>query len=372
MVQRDQIELKNISKHYHKGQPAAVEQINLTIKYGESVVLVGPSGSGKTTILKMIAGLSEASAGVLLLDGKDARLLPAWERGIGMVFQNGGLYPHLTVYQNIIFGLDRFLADKNKLAEEVEKTATLLGISELLERKPGELSGGQRQRAAIGRAIIRKPKILLMDEPLANLDPGLRRQLRDELMALKNRLDLTCIYVTHDQTEAMTMGDRVVLLNRGKVEQIGTPETLYHKPDNRFVASFFGDPPINYISTARLEKEDQQWILTILNKRIKLTNHLSGDWDGDGQRVPEVIVGIRPEDICLADPDLATTIWGELDDAQWLGADTILHLKCGLDKLMIRVAGKVVLAKGSQVAFDLKPRALYLFDKKTSRRLSNG
>ena len=333
---------------------------------------MGPSGSGKTTILKMIAGLSEASAGVLLLDGKDARLLPAWERGIGMVFQNGGLYPHLTVYQNIIFGLDRFLADKNKLAEEVEKTATLLGISELLERKPGELSGGQRQRAAIGRAIIRKPKILLMDEPLANLDPGLRRQLRDELMALKNRLDLTCIYVTHDQTEAMTMGDRVVLLNRGKIEQIGTPQSLYQQPENTFVASFFGDPPINYLFPEKLEKKNKQWGLSLLNRWINLENFGCGNWACDGQSVSELIVGIRPEAITLCNLDSDSAFIGELDYAQWLGADAILYLKCGKNKVIIRAKGEAVLPKGSRLAFDFSAAECYLFNKETNRRLDNG
>ncbi|WP_373481503.1 ABC transporter ATP-binding protein [Acetobacterium sp.] len=368
----NQIELKNITKHYQKNEPPAVAAINLSVNYGESVVLVGPSGSGKTTILKLIAGLSEASSGSLLLDGKDACSRPPWDRGIGMVFQNGGLYPHMTVYQNISFGLERALSDKARIAEEVQRTAALLGISGLLARKPGELSGGQRQRVAIGRAIIRKPQILLMDEPLSNLEPGSRRQLRDELIALRSRLGITCIYVTHDQTEAMTIGERVVVLNEGKIEQIGTPQNLYHKPDNVFVASFFGDPPMNYINSARLENKNHRWRLSLLNKEINLPDNPFGKQPCDEPAALEVIVGIRPADICLCDPDLATAFLGELEEAQWLGADSILQLKCGIDKLLLRVDGEQNLAKGSLVAFTVKPAELYLFHKKTRRRLCNG
>lgn len=368
----DQIELQNIYKRYRKSGPPAVADFNLRVEQGESVVLVGPSGSGKTTILKLIAGLSPISSGCLLLEGKDARLRPPWERGIGMVFQGGGLYPHLSVYQNLVFGLARYFPEKRGIAAAAEELAGMLGIADLLQRKPGQLSGGQRQRVAIGRAIIRKPKILLMDEPLSNLEPGLRQQLRDELIAIQNRLGITCIHVTHDHTEALTMGDRVVVLNHGRTEQIGTPETLYQQPDNIDVAGFFGDPPMQFVDSARLEKDRQQWQLVWLNKRIKLPDLRLEEGQRDSPGPHEVIVGIRPEAIRLTNP-VAPAAWvGELEYAQWRGADTLLHLQCGADKVVVRVAGKQQLVKGNPVAFEIKPADIYLFHKKTRRRLHNG
>ena len=239
-----QIELINISKSYDK-QKNVLKEINLTIEEGEYFVLVGPSGSGKSTLLRMIAGLEEISDGVLKIDSKAVNHLPPKDRNLSMVFQNYALYPHLTVEQNVLFGLNAKKVDKAEQQKRLKEAAEMLGLTELLKRKPRELSGGQRQRVALARSIVSQAPLCLMDEPLSNLDAKLRANMRVEIRRLQKRLGLTMIYVTHDQVEAMTMGDRIMVLNEGTIQQVGKPITLYNEPQNLFVASFIGSPKMN-------------------------------------------------------------------------------------------------------------------------------
>ena len=238
------VELKNINKTY--GSYQASRNVNFGIEKGKLIGLLGPSGSGKTTILRMIAGLETPDSGEIIIDGKVVNDVPASERGIGFVFQNYALYPNMSVYDNIAFSLSVRKVDKKEIKKKVYDTAKMLGIEHLLDRRPGELSGGQKQRVAIGNAIIRNPRALLMDEPLSNLDAKLRTQMRVELAALQHAVGTTTIYVTHDQTEAMTLGTRIVVMRDGKMQQVDTPANLYAKPVNRFVAGFIGTPSMNF------------------------------------------------------------------------------------------------------------------------------
>lgn len=245
--------LQNMSKIYNQDEKA-VKDFNLSIKDKEFIVLVGPSGCGKSTILKMIAGLEDISDGDLYIDGTKMKHVSSKDRDIAMVFQNYALYPHMTVYQNMAFGLKMRRLTKHEIAERVEKAANIIGLQSFLNRKPAELSGGQKQRVALGRAIVRDAKVFLMDEPLSNLDAKLRMQMRAEINKLHEKLQTTTIYVTHDQIEAMTMASRIVVLNKGEIQQIGTPKEVYEKPENMFVASFIGSPAMNLIpATATAE-----------------------------------------------------------------------------------------------------------------------
>lgn len=244
-----EIVLDQVTKRYPDGM-AAVKELSLTIADGEFVVLVGPSGCGKSTTLNMIAGLEEITSGELLIDGRRVNDLPTKDRDIAMVFQSYALYPHLTVRQNIAFPLTLAKIDKDEIAQKVQQTAKTLDLLDLLDRKPDQLSGGQRQRVAMGRAIVRNPKAFLMDEPLSNLDAKMRGQMRSEIARLRKRLGATTVYVTHDQTEAMTLGDRVVVMSNGAAQQVGTPDELYRDPANLFVASFVGSPPMNFFPAA--------------------------------------------------------------------------------------------------------------------------
>ncbi|MBN6885441.1 multiple sugar transport system ATP-binding protein [Cytobacillus horneckiae] len=245
--------LQNMSKIYNQGEKA-VKDFNLNIKDKEFIVLVGPSGCGKSTILKMIAGLEDISDGDLYIDGTKMNHVSSKDRDIAMVFQNYALYPHMTVYQNMAFGLKMRRLTKHEIAERVKKAANIIGLQSFLNRKPAELSGGKKQRVALGRAIVRDAKVFLMDEPLSNLDAKLRVQMRAEINKLHEKLQTTTIYVTHDQTEAMTMASRIVVLNKGEIQQIGTPKDVYEKPENMFVASFIGSPAMNLIpATATAE-----------------------------------------------------------------------------------------------------------------------
>ena len=248
------VELKNIGKIYD-GNVRAVENANIVIDDQEFVVFVGPSGCGKSTTLRMIAGLEEISEGDLYIDGERMNDVPPKDRNIAMVFQNYALYPHMTVYDNMAFGLKIRKVDKQEIERRVHEAARILDIEKLLDRKPKALSGGQRQRVAVGRAIVRNPKVFLFDEPLSNLDAKLRVQMRAEISDLHNRLKATMIYVTHDQVEAMTMGDKIVVMKDGKVQQIGSPLYLYNHPVNKFVAGFIGSPPMNFLNVKVIEKD---------------------------------------------------------------------------------------------------------------------
>ena len=289
--------LKNVRKVYDK-DVVAVDDANIEIKDKEFVVLVGPSGCGKSTTLRMIAGLEEISGGDIYIDGTLVNDIPPKDRDIAMVFQNYALYPHMTVYQNMAFGLKLRKYPKDEIDARVQEAADILGIQDLLERKPKALSGGQRQRVAVGRAIVRKPKVFLFDEPLSNLDAKLRVQMRAEISKLHTRLEATMIYVTHDQTEAMTMGDRIVVMKDGRVQQIDAPLSLYNETVNQFVAGFIGSPSMNFIS-GKLAANGEGLVFDEGNIKIALPASYN-DQLGD-HKDQEVVMGIRPEDI--HDPD---------------------------------------------------------------------
>lgn len=287
------LNLQHLDKIYDNNVQA-VYDFNMDIKDGEFIVLVGPSGCGKSTTLRMIAGLEDISKGKLLIDGKDCTNLPAKERDIAMVFQNYALYAHMTVYENMAFSLMLAKEDKYVIHEKVLAAAEILGLTEQLNKKPKQLSGGQQQRVAMGRSIVRNPKVFLFDEPLSNLDAKLRGSTRREIKLLHKKLGATMIYVTHDQTEALTLADRICCMSMGKVQQIGTPLELYDHPKNLFVASFIGLPPMNFFD---LSKKDGKYFIE--GKEYTLPNRLVSEIEKSGKS--EFVLGIRPEDIHLGD-----------------------------------------------------------------------
>jgi multiple sugar transport system ATP-binding protein len=299
-----EVTLQNISKIYddvdkERGRKKAIEDISFTVYDKEFLVIVGPSGCGKSTLLRMIAGLEEISEGTLSIDGKIINDLSPRDRDIAMVFQNYALYPHMTVYDNMAFGLKLKNYSKADIKERVMQTAKLLEIEDELFRKPKTLSGGQRQRVAIGRAIIRRPKVFLFDEPLSNLDAKLRSQMRIELQKLHREINATIIYVTHDQTEAMTLGTRIAVLNKGKLMQLDTPMHLYKNPDNKFVAGFIGSPTMNFIE-GNLEKENDHYFIQVKNDyKISLGSVIPGTLATKTGRLVEI--GIRPENLVVSE-----------------------------------------------------------------------
>jgi multiple sugar transport system ATP-binding protein len=341
-----EVKLVNIEKTYGK-DIRVVKNISFDIKDKEFLVLVGPSGCGKSTCLRMIAGLEDITGGDLLIDNKRVNDLPPKDRDIAMVFQNYALYPHMTVYENMAFGLKLRKTDKNEINERVNSAAKILGLEEYLQRKPAALSGGQRQRVAVGRAIVRKPKVFLFDEPLSNLDAKLRVQMRTEISKLHANLEATMVYVTHDQTEAMTMGDRIVILRDGNIDQIDTPMNLYNFPANKFVAGFIGSPAMNFASgkivqDAGLKFVDDGGVLK-LDIKAKYVPRLEKFKD------KAIILGIRPEDIHDVDPAKINSaanfsaiievvepmgneifIYFNVDDVQMVGRlPSYLHAKMG-------------------------------------------
>ena len=317
-----QVTLKDVTKIYD-GDVLAVEQVDFQIPDESFTVLVGPSGCGKSTILRMIAGLEEITEGDIYIDDQRINDIPPKDRDIAMVFQNYALYPHMTVYKNMAFGLKLRKYPKKEIEQRVNEAAEILSISHLLNRKPKHLSGGERQRVAVGRAIVRHPKVFLFDEPLSNLDAKLRVQMRMEISRLHDRLNATIVYVTHDQVEAMTMGDQIVVLNEGKIQQIADPGTLYHKPANQFVGGFIGTPPMNFIetqivnngSTPTLQFENFE---VVLDTRFQSTlSGLSGDL---------VTLGIRPEDIHIG-LNGQNSVETQVELVEPLGNHALLYLR---------------------------------------------
>ena len=323
------ITLRNVAKRF--GEVAVIPDINLDIEDGEFVVFVGPSGCGKSTLLRLIAGLEDVSDGTIQIDGVNATDLPPAKRGLAMVFQSYALYPHMTVRKNIAFPLKMAGLDAAEIERKVEGAAKVLNLSNYLERRPGQLSGGQRQRVAIGRAIVREPKAFLFDEPLSNLDAALRVNMRIEISELHQSLKTTMIYVTHDQVEAMTMADKIVVLNAGRIEQVGSPLELYRRPANLFVAGFIGSPKMNFIEGAEAQKHDA------------------------------ATIGIRPEHI-----DLSTTAgqWkGVVGMSEHLGSDTFMRVAGdGVGTLTVRASGEVAAAQGDTVWLTPQSGKLHRFD----------
>ena len=353
-----QVELKSIHKSF--GPTAVLDDINLKIADKEFVVVVGPSGCGKSTLLRVVAGLEEASSGALLFDGRAVNALSPGERNVAMVFQNYALYPHLSVATNIGFGLRRAAMSRREKREAVERTARLLEIEPLLKRRPGALSGGQRQRVAMGRAIIRNPAVFLFDEPLSNLDARLRMQMRSEIRGLHSKLPTTTLYVTHDQVEAMTMADRVVVMNAGRIEQIGTPSQIYDTPRTTFVARFMGMPSMNMIS-ARYDGD----ALVLPDARVPVPADWPerlGPWVGRA-----LLLGLRPEHLSLrASPG---GVPATVDLTEPTGSETLVYLHHGDTRLAARTPPDTRLRRGDQVHLDLRLDRAALFDPDTALAL---
>jgi multiple sugar transport system ATP-binding protein len=330
------IEYQSLRKVF-EGGTVAVDDLSLVIEDGEFLVLVGPSGSGKTTVLRVTAGLDDATSGDVLIGGKVVNQIPPMDRNIAMVFQNYALYPHMTVYENMAFGLKRHKVKKRLIEERVESAATMLGIGPLLKRKPAQLSGGQRQRVAMGRAIVREPDAFLMDEPLSNLDAKLRVEMRAYLATLHQQLRTTTLYVTHDQTEAMTMGDRVAVMRDGLVQQVDKPQVLYERPVNLFVAGFIGSPAMNLVRS-RLKEEKGAVFVALGRTQLRLPDTLLTRRPTLRRRIgSEVIVGIRPED--LEDATFAPSANGSALDvrvslAEPMGAEVIAHFPVPADPVL--------------------------------------
>lgn len=363
------VKIENVYKYYNKNT-IAVSDFSLEIKDGEFLVLVGPSGCGKSTTLRMVAGLEEVTKGNIYIGEKNVTNMEPKDRDIAMVFQDYALYPHMSVYENMAFGLKLRKYPKDEIIQRVENAAEILGITHLFERQPRQLSGGQRQRVALGRAIVRKPQVFLMDEPLSNLDAKLRVQMRAELVKLQRKLATTTIYVTHDQTEAMTMGDRIVIMKDGFMQQAGTPEEIYHNPINLFVADFIGSPSMNFVEGSLVTEDDQVEFETDgfkigFNSLIKL-----------GQiNEKEVILGFRPENISLDTKNKGS--WSkpincQIELIEDLGAEKILFMKAENQEFQVKLfdsnfEGKV--GQSLQVYLDLS--RIHIFSKDSGQKIWN-
>lgn len=346
----------------------AVQDFNIEIKDKEFIVLVGPSGCGKSTTLRMIAGLEEITEGELYIGDKLVNELEPKDRDIAMVFQNYALYPHMSVYDNMAFALKKKVKSKEEIKKKVMEAAEILGITEYLDRKPKNLSGGQRQRVAIGRAIVRNPKVMLMDEPLSNLDAKLRNQMRTELLRLRKKIDTTFVYVTHDQTEAMTLGDRIVVMKDGFIQQIGTPEEVFNSPRNVFVATFIGTPQMNLFDGTLNEIEDG-YSLSIMGKDIILPQEMGAKLKEKGIKTKNVTVGIRPDSIEISNFD--GLFEATIGVAELMGTSIHLHLEQGDRDIIAVIEAKDehhmlrTFTPDSKIFYSFAPESMYLFDSET-------
>lgn len=350
-----EVELRKAFKRY--GNAEVIHGVDMKLPSGEFIVFVGPSGCGKSTLLRMIAGLEEISEGSIHIKGRDVTEVEAVDRGIAMVFQSYALYPHMTVAENMGFGLRMGGADKSEVAEKVGVAAKTLQLEELLDRKPKNLSGGQRQRVAIGRAIVRNPDVFLFDEPLSNLDAELRVEMRLQIAQLHNELNATMIYVTHDQVEAMTMADKIVVLRAGHVEQIGSPLELYHHPDNIFVAGFIGSPKMNFIDVNIREGNEAQAV-------VELPGGTTASLSVDASRAvagSKATLGIRPEDAGGDTGDFILPI--KVDVAERLGGSTFLYGACGgMKYFVVQRPGMEAARHGDSIELNIQSQQCHLFD----------
>ena len=345
------MELQNITKIYPNGT-MAVNETSLNVEKGEFVVFVGPSGCGKSTLLRMIAGLEDITSGEIILDANTINNVDPSERDVAMVFQNYALYPHMTVYNNMAYGLKNRGISKQETEDKVNEVAKLLEIDPYLSRKPSMLSGGQRQRVAMGRAIVRNPKIFLFDEPLSNLDAKLRNQMRLEIKKLQRQMGVTSIFVTHDQTEAMTLGDRIVVINNGIVEQVGTPKDIYSKPNTKFVAEFIGSPQMN-IFNCKIDNG----IAKIDNNSINLNKSINVD---------DASIGIRPDDIQISESGSITC---KANLVEYLGSDMIIYSNMGDQEFSCKLSSKIDVKAGDEFKFDIQPSLVHIFDNSSGKRL---
>jgi sn-glycerol 3-phosphate transport system ATP-binding protein len=344
-----EVALVNVSKRW--GNTYGVRDVSFTAERARLLVLLGPSGCGKSTLLRLIAGLEQATAGSIHIDGQDATHLPPAKRKVSMVFQSYALFPHLSVAENIVFGLKVRRVPAAERARRLKQVTELLGLSALLERKPAQLSGGQRQRVALGRAIIAEAPVCLMDEPLSNLDAKLRQGMRAEIRSLQQRLGITMIYVTHDQTEAMTMSDSVILLRDGRIEQNGAPEELYDRPANAFAARFIGTPPM---SLMRLASTPKGAVIEGTSGPAVL--------DGSGEGL---LLGVRPEHIVVSE---RTGVPAEVADVEYHGADSIVSCQVGTELLALRLPGRANFARSAAVRLTWSTRDVHVFEAESGKR----
>jgi len=359
------ISLKNVEKFY--GEAQVLFDCNLEIADHEFVVLVGPSGSGKTTLLRLIAGLEHISGGDLYFDDTRVNDVDVGDRDIAMVFQNYGLYPHMSVYDNMAFGLKRRKIASEEIDRRVRGAAEMLNMTPYLQRKPRQMSGGQRQRVALGRAIVREPAVFLLDEPLSNLDAHLRVQMRAEILRVHRTVTATAVYVTHDQVEALTMGDRIVVMSEGRIQQVGTPDELYDAPINRFVASFIGTPAMGFLD-CQVEGQGDAVTLVTGTARIRLDAQQSKAVSESGS--DRIDVGIRPERLTLGeDPAADWSVHGTVDVVEMLGSEQYVHFSVDGGALTARVSRDHPVRVEDQVTFSGAARHLHLFDPKTGRTL---
>ncbi|MCR5469071.1 MAG: sn-glycerol-3-phosphate ABC transporter ATP-binding protein UgpC [Lachnospiraceae bacterium] len=367
------LSLKNICKVYPNGFEA-VKDFNLEVEDKEFIIFVGPSGCGKSTTLRMIAGLEEISSGELTIDGKLVNDVEPKDRDIAMVFQNYALYPHMTVFDNMAFGLKLRNVPKDEIKQKVEEAARILDLDKLLDRKPKALSGGQRQRVAMGRAIVRNPKVFLMDEPLSNLDAKLRVQMRSEISSLHQRLGATIIYVTHDQTEAMTLGTRIVVLKDGVIMQVDSPQKLYNEPQNLFVAGFIGSPQMNFVD-AQCKINGDVATLTFDGNTVELPAEKSKKLKDGGYDGKTVVLGVRPEAMSdsaealekFADSTVASTVTGY----ELLGSEVLLYFTVAGVQFTAKVESTTTARYGDDVKIAIDPSKIHVFDKETELTITN-
>ncbi|MBS1163274.1 MAG: transporter family protein [Burkholderiaceae bacterium] len=342
------LEIRDVRKSF--GKAAVVHGVSICVEKGEFVVIVGPSGCGKSTLLRMVAGLEEVTGGEIVIGGRVVNDLEPKDRDIAMVFQNYALYPHMRVYDNMAYGLKIRGMSREEIDGRVREAARILELEALLDRKPRQLSGGQRQRVAMGRAIVRHPKVFLFDEPLSNLDAKLRVQMRLELQKLHRRLGVTSLYVTHDQVEAMTLGQRIIVMNAGRAEQIGTPREIYDRPQTTFVAGFIGSPPMNLIA-GRLSADGAEL-----------------QAEGEAVRLPAPVASVRPEQLRAGGGQLRVGV----EMAEALGADHLVHCSLGTQPLVLRTAEDLAPAAGGSITLGFDAGAVHWFDPATTRRIDVG
>ncbi len=372
------VKLTNVKKIYDN-KVEVVHGFNLDIKDKEFIVFVGPSGCGKSTTLRMIAGLDESPDGTPEIDGVVVNDMQPKDRDIAMVFQNYALYPHMTVYDNIAFSLRLKKVPEDEIFARVTNAAEILGISEYLSRKPRALSGGQRQRVAIGRAMVRNAKVFLMDEPLSNLDAKLRNQMRAEIILLRQKLDTTFIYVTHDQTEAMTLGDRIVIMKDGFIEQVGTPQEVFDTPVNLFVAGFIGSPQMNFLK-AKVVKESGGYAVDVLGVKIPLNPDQNAVLEKKGVGSQDIILGVRPEHTTVLFDKAENAIECKIDVNEMMGSELHLHLSSAHDdKIIVRLPTvdltneqRQSLSYGNKLFITFPAKVMHLFDPQTERSLIDG
>ena len=367
------LSLQHITKRYPNGFEA-VKDFNLEIADKEFIIFVGPSGCGKSTTLRMIAGLEEISDGTLKIDDKVVNDVEPKDRDIAMVFQNYALYPHMTVYDNMAFGLKLRKVPKDQIDKQVKEAAKILDLEKLLDRKPKALSGGQRQRVAMGRAIVRDPKVFLMDEPLSNLDAKLRVQMRTEISKLHERLGATIIYVTHDQTEAMTLGTRIVVMKDGVVQQVDTPQNLYNAPGNLFVAGFIGSPQMNFVD-AVCKVEGEKVSLSFENTTVVLPPAKAKKLADGGYNGKTVVMGIRPEDIGDSEIEIEAhkdaAFETDVTGYELLGSEVLLYFKVAGASMTAKVDSRTTARMGDHIKMAIDPEKIHVFDKETELTITN-